>query len=157
MMLENRGMIQNKITRVTTVISIINWKEYQFNTEQTTEQNTEQPLNRIQTNKKVKKEKNTYALSEMPLNLNGELFYKTEFFFVTHSLKAELKDKLLLTATDDELKVQFNKMNEWLSSNKPKKDYKRFFLNWFDKPQFRGINNYKPPTFEHVPAAHKYL
>jgi DNA-binding transcriptional regulator YhcF (GntR family) len=53
-MLQEREMIQSRITYVTTVISIRNWNLYQNNTEQ----NAEQSKSRIQTNKKGKKEKN---------------------------------------------------------------------------------------------------
>lgn len=163
--LESRQMIQNRITRVTTIISIEKWNEYQLNTEQTTEQNTEQMQNRIHTNNKVKKEKkekkvkNIYAIENLPLGLNGELFLQTKFFYVTNALKNELKEKLLLKLNDEEMKVQFNKMDSWLENNKPKKNYKQFFMNWFDKEQYRKEQNksFNNAEGSPVPAAHNYL
>lgn len=160
--LESRQMIQNRITRVTTIISILKWHEYQINTEQTTEQNTEQTQNRIHTNNKVKKEKkvkNLYTIENIPLGLNGELFIQTKFFYVTSSLKNELIEKLLLKINDEEMKVQFNKMESWLENHKPKKDYKQFFMNWFDKEQYRKeqSKNFNNAEGLPVPAAHNYL
>jgi len=49
-LLENRKMITYRITNVTTIITILNWNEYQSNGEQ----NGEQKENRTETNKKVK-------------------------------------------------------------------------------------------------------
>jgi len=98
-MLENRQMIQTRITNVTTVISILKWNEYQLNTEQTTDQNTEQMQTRIHTNKNVKKDKNEkneknniYAIENLPVGLNGELFLKTKFFYVTRALLNEFRE-----------------------------------------------------------------
>lgn len=48
--LECRDMLRTKICNVTTVISITKWREYQINSEQTTEQNP----NNFRTNKNVK-------------------------------------------------------------------------------------------------------
>ncbi len=62
--LEKRQMIQVEISNITTIITIINWKQYQGHTEQNTEQNTGQMQNRIHTNKNdknVKNEKNNPA------------------------------------------------------------------------------------------------
>jgi hypothetical protein len=119
-------------------------------------------MNRIHTNKKVKKEKkvkNIYSIENLPVGLNGELFLQTKFFYVTSSLKNELKEKLLLKINDEEMKVQFNKMENWLESNKPKKDYKSFFMNWFDKNEYRKeqIKNSNNAEGSLVPAAHNYL
>ena len=155
-------MIHSRITNVTTVISIIKWNEYQLNTEQTTDQNTEQMQTRIQTNKKDKngkKVKNIYAIENLPVGLNGELFLKTKFFYVTTSLKTELVEKLLLKLSDEEMRVQFNKMEIWLENNKPKKNYKQFFTNWFDKDQYRKEQTkiFNKAEGEPVPAAHNYL
>ncbi|MCX6163626.1 MAG: hypothetical protein NTU73_01995 [Ignavibacteriae bacterium] len=50
LMLENRKMITIKINKVTTIITILNWKQYQGNGEQ----NGEQKENKTETNKNVK-------------------------------------------------------------------------------------------------------
>ena len=159
-LLENRQMIHNKITRVTTIISILKWNDYQISAEQSAEQNTRQSMNRIQTNKNVKnekKDKNKYAIENIPLGLNGQLFLKTKFFYVTCSLKNELREKLLLKLSDEEMKIQFNRMETWLAANSPKKDYEQFFMNWFDKEQYRKEQRGNSAAGPLVPAAHNYL
>ncbi len=138
--LQNREMIQTRITNVTTIISILKWNEYQFTTEQSTEQNTEQMQTRIQTNKKGKKGnniKNHFSIENLPINLNGNLFLKTKFFFVTNSLKDELRNNLKenfsVEISDQEMKYEFIMMESWIESHEPKKNYKTFFMNWFKK------------------------
>ena len=160
--LENREMLETKANNITTIISIKNWNLYQANGEQSGDQTGEQRETRTETNKNVKKEKkvkNIYAIGNLPLGLNGELFLQTKFFYVTNTLKNELKEKLLLKLNDEEMKVQFNKMEAWLENNKPKKDYKQFFMNWFDKEQYRKEQNKNFNNAEGslVPAAHNYL
>lgn len=56
-MLENRQMIQSRKSNITTVISIINYTLYQSSTEQ----NTEQSTNRIQTDKNDNNEENVFV------------------------------------------------------------------------------------------------
>ena len=66
-------------------------------------------------------------------SLMFQLFYQTQFFFVTTTLVNELKEKLGIKLNDDSLKTEFYKMEEWLKKNGAKKDYKRFFINWLSK------------------------
>lgn len=127
--LQNREMIQTRITNVTTIISILKWNEYQFTTEQT----TEQMQTKIQTNKKVKKINTQFSIENIPINLNGDLFLKTKYFYVTNNLKDELKNLLSLRINDEEMKYQFLLMETWMESNGPRKNYKLFFMNWFKK------------------------
>jgi len=115
--------------------------------------------NKTDTNNKVKKVKNIYAIENIPIGLNGELFLQTKYFYITNSLKSELKEKLLLKLSDEEIKIQFSKMEVWLDSNKPKKNYKQFFMNWFDKEQYRKeqVKVFNQAEGSPVPAAHQYL
>lgn len=157
-LLKNREMLDIRISRVSTIISIKKWSDYQLDIQQSGQQKD----NRTDTNNKVKKEKkvkNIYAVENLPLELNGELFLQTKFFYITRSLKNELIEKLLLKLNDEEMKVQFNKMENWLDSNKPKKNYKQFFMNWFDKEQYRKeqSKHFNNAEGSLVPAAHNYL
>jgi DNA-binding transcriptional MocR family regulator len=154
-MLKNREMLDNRISRVTTIISIKKWGEYQLDIQQ----NGQQKDNKTDTNNKVKKVKNIYAIENIPIGLNGELFLQTKYFYITNSLKSELKEKLLLKLSDEEIKIQFSKMEVWLDSNKPKKNYKQFFMNWFDKEQYRKeqVKVFNQAEGSPVPAAHQYL
>lgn len=74
-----------------------------------------------------------FSIDYLHKDLNGELFYQTQFFFVTTSLVNEFKEKLGIKINDDLLKTEFYKMEEWLKKNGAKKDYKRFFINWLSK------------------------
>jgi hypothetical protein len=71
-LLENRKMIRNKIDKVTTIITVLNWKQYQCNGEQ----NGEQKDNNLDTNKNVKecKRKNTTQKpkNNFPMNTKGK-------------------------------------------------------------------------------------
>jgi predicted phage replisome organizer len=69
---------------------------------------TEQNKNKNEN--KSKEIKNNYSLENIPLNLNGELFLKTKFFFVTKSLIKELKENHSINLNDDDLKSEFFKM-----------------------------------------------
>jgi len=157
-MLKIREMIQTKITNVTTIISIQKWSEYQLNTEQLTDQNTGQLTTRMHTNKNVKNDKNEkkniYAIENFPIGLNGETFLKTKYFYVTKSLIKEFQEKLQINLSEADLESEFYKMEAWLEVNKPKKNYKMFFINWLK----RAVNNPKiEAAGQNIPAAHKYL
>jgi hypothetical protein len=56
--LQTREMIQYRTNHLTTIITILNWQDYQNSTAQDTEQDTVQTQNRIQTNKNDKNVKN---------------------------------------------------------------------------------------------------
>lgn len=56
-MLSKREMLDIKISRLTSIISIRNWETYQSNGQQSGQQNGQQKDNRTDTNKKGKKEK----------------------------------------------------------------------------------------------------
>ncbi len=115
----------------------------------------ERPMN--YNNKEVRKKKNKYAVENLPPGLNGQLFLKTKFFYVTGSLKNELREKLLLKLSDEEMKIQFNRMETWLAANPPKKNYEQFFMNWFDKEQYRKDRRENLAEGSQIPAAHTYL
>lgn len=51
--LENCGMIHNRISRITTVISIIKWEKYQVDAQQSAQQNAQQKSESVHTNKNV--------------------------------------------------------------------------------------------------------
>lgn len=91
---------------------------------------TEQNKNK---NKNKEINNNKYAIENLPLNLNDELFLKMKFFFIPKSLIKELKENHSIILNNDELKSEFFKMETWLESNKPKKDYKMFFINWLKR------------------------
>jgi phage replication O-like protein O len=84
--------------------------------------------------KKTIKKKNSvdYSIEYLPEDLNGELFYIGNFFFVTKSLVNEFR-KDLVSLSDDSFRREFYKMNEWLNQKGSKKNYKRFFINWLEK------------------------
>lgn len=141
--LEKRGMLETKTNNITTVITIKNWDLYQGAGEQNGDQTGEQMESRTETNKKVKKVKkveNQYSIVNIPINLNGDLFLRTKFFFVTNYLKDELKNSLSLRISDEEMKYQFLLMDTWMESNGPRKNYKLFFMNWFKKVNDKSEN-----------------
>jgi len=152
-MLENRQMIQTRITNVTTVISILKWNEYQLN--------TEQMQTRIHTNKNVKKvkkeKKNDYAIENLPIELNGELFLKTKFFYVTKSLITKYREKFQINLTDDDFTFQFLKMEEWIEKNRQAKDYNLFFIGWLKRAKPSNNNFQHDAQGSTIPSAHKYL
>jgi phage replication O-like protein O len=115
----------------------------------------------IVTNKENFKEriKNTYSIEDMSPMYKEKVFYKNKFFFIPDALLEELKEKLFLTLTDQELIIEFNKMEAWIDSNKPKKDYKRFFMNWLNKEIYRQPRmNYNNFHNEYYPTQrYKYL
>lgn len=147
-MLQKDEMIHYRKSPITTIISIKNYDLYQSNTEQ----NTEQSKNRIQTNKNVKEckrinkaKKNLFSIENLPLNLNGELFYKNKFFYITQEFKKELMQRFSnKNFTDEILENEFYKMEVWLEANEKKKNYKLFITNWLGKckanPQQRTFN-----------------
>lgn len=142
--LENRKMLETKTSNVTTIISIKNWKLYQASGEQSGDQTGEQKETRTETNKNVKKEKkvkNIYAIENLPINLNGECFIKTKFFFATRALISELKEKLGLDLSDESLREEFYGMEVWIESHKPKQDYKMFFVNWLKNAKTKKRGN----------------
>ena len=87
--------------------------------------------------KKCRRFINAFSIENIPIGLNGELFLKTKFFYITQELKKELIEKLSLGLGDSQLKAQFYKMEEWIEQNEPKKNYKAFFMNWLDKPEYQ--------------------
>lgn len=149
--LKIRKMIQSRINNVTTIITILNWKTYQVDTVQTTDQNTKQSKTKIQTNKNVKNVKKSkvknFSIEFLPEDLNGELFYKNKYFFVPQILKKELLEKFdSKNLTEGALKIEFYKMEEWLERNEPKTDYKRFFINWLSNMKIQPNNNTNQTT-----------
>jgi phage replication O-like protein O len=88
---------------------------------------------------------NYFSIKDIPDNLNGELFYKNKYFYVTHSLKNEMIKGLPTANLNEEiLRSEFYKMETWLDSDKPKKDYKRFLVNWLSNMnQIPGLRKNK--------------
>lgn len=66
--LENRQMIQTRISNVTTIISIVKYTNYQQSTDQSADQNTEQSTSRIQTDNNDKNDKNVKRPPYPPKN-----------------------------------------------------------------------------------------
>ena len=110
-------------------------------------------------NERMKKcNKNTFSIENLPIGLNGELFLKTKFFYVTKSLISELREKLQLQLTDTDLHSEFYKMEVSLETNKSKKNYKMFFANWLKRAKPNGSNEFNNETAgQSIPAAHQYL
>lgn len=81
-------------------------------------------------------QKNIFSIENLPINLNGELFYKSEFFYVTKTLLNEFKEKLI-DMPDELFRREFYTMEEWIKKNGIKKDYKKFFINWLKKISYK--------------------
>ncbi len=156
-LLKERGMIDFRGGKVSTIISILNWKKYQISTEQNqpiksvseaaflpseSEQLSEQTPNNFRTNNNVnnvkninrRKIKNIFSIENRPENLNGQLFYENKFFFIDMNFRNELLEKFAgKNLNDDILKTEFYKMETWLEANGAKKNYKLFIVNWLSK------------------------
>ena len=101
----------------------------------------------VDTTKKVSKKENIkktlkkdFSIENLPVNIDGELFYKNNFFFVTNDLRDELI-KNISGLTEENLLSEFYKMGVWLESNGKRKDYKQFIVNWLSKNDYSGNNN----------------
>lgn len=155
-LLTDRQMITYRGGKVTTIISIKNWGKYQKSGEQNhidnkgesavlgqarenrkenrTENKRETNNNGDNGDKKKRKFLNDLSIENLPLNLNGELFYKNDFFFINQSFKKELIENLTAFNLNEQiLKSEFYKMDNWLKSNGAKKDYRTFIINWLSK------------------------
>lgn len=144
-------------TELGTLFTVVNYDKYQplkeenKGIERFTRKQKDEPgtglgtnLERLENNNnKVirKKNNNIYSIRNIPPNLNGELFLKNEFFFITNKLKDELKNNLSLRINDDEMKYQFLLMTTWMEENGPQKNYKIFFMNWFKRLSEKSENS----------------
>ena len=146
------------------LITLINWEQYQSSelipdtiSDNYSTSNRQQPD--TDKNERMKKcNKNTFSIENLPIGLNGELFLKTKFFYVTKSLISELREKLQLQLTDTDLHSEFYKMEVSLETNKSKKNYKMFFANWLKRAKPNGSNEFNNETAgQSIPAAHQYL
>lgn len=107
----------------------------------------------VDTTKKVSKKENIkktlkkdFSIENLPANLDGELFYKNNFFFVTNDLRDELI-KNIAGLTEENLLNEFYKMGVWLESNGKKKDYKQFIVNWLSKNDYsqnNSVSSFRP-------------
>ena len=81
-MLEKRKMIHIKKSNVTTIISVLNWKDYQKGTEQdtyqSTYQSTEQSNTKVQTDKNVKNVKNEKNIPLKGIEAEPQISEKNE-------------------------------------------------------------------------------
>lgn len=139
------GNLDIKADNKKSIVTIVNWELYQnsnktldngLDNKRTTkgqQKDTDNNVNNgnIVNNKKEQKE--NYSIENLPIDLNGELFIKTKYFFVTKTLIQELKQKANISLSDESLFTEFNKMELWLDDNGPKKKYKSFFVNWLSK------------------------
>jgi len=167
--LESLQIITSLETELGTLFTLINYNKYQplrefidgLGTGLGT--NLERLVN--DNNNVLRKNKNIYAIENLPIGLNGDLFLKTKFFYVTMSLITEFKEKFQINIGDDGLRTEFYKMETWIESHAPKKDYKMFFINWLKKPtdkNYKSSNAASPGTpaadqFKHSPLMQKMI
>src|SRR3970040_636915 len=90
---------------------------------------------RKQTLKKTLKK--SFSIENLPSDLNGKLYYKNNYFFITTDLRDELINNIPGLA-EEHLFSEFYKMEVWLESNGKKTDYKRFIVNWLSKNEYSG-------------------
>jgi hypothetical protein len=173
-LLTDRKMITYSGGKVTTKISIVNWGKYQKNGVRNRvdnkgvnavlegcngEQNGEQMENRTEINNTVnnrdknnRNSLNEFSIENLPLNLNGELFYQNDFFFITQTFKNELIEKLPANnLTNEILMTEFYKMENWLKVHGSKKNYRSFITNWLSKVKSPG-NQTKQFNFKFNPV-----
>jgi len=142
--LEKLGFCNIKTNSKNSLVTLLKYDYYQGglfnenvnrnNTVTTREQQSN--TNKNDKNDKNKKLSNQFAIKNLPIGLNGELFYQNKFFYVTTDLKNELQGKLKDNMlTDGTMRTEFGKMEVWLEANGAKKNYKMFLLNWLSKVQ----------------------
>lgn len=157
--LENLNCIKIESRNKFSVVSIVNWKEYQITNNDDSDYNPinkglnegelefsnnrlttrQQQTNTDKNNKNEKninrrKIKNIFSIENRPENLNGQSFYDNKFFFITKDFRDELMQRFSeKNLNDDILKNEFYKMEIWLEANGAKKNYKLFIVNWLSK------------------------
>jgi len=139
------GNLDIKSDNKKSIITIVNWELYQnsnktldnsLDNKRTTRGQQEDTDKNVKNGNNVnnkKEQKGNFTIENLPLDMNGELFIKTKYFFVTKTLIQELKQKYNISLSDESLKIEFNKMELWLDENGSKKKYKSFFVNWLSK------------------------
>lgn len=114
LMLQNREMIHYRKNHITTVITILNYDNYQNATEQNAEQNAEQSKNRIQTNKNDKKEKNDKNPVDKLFNIIPDGLNTPDFIEVWKRwiiFRKEIKKKLTESTAKVQLKFLLEQNN----------------------------------------------
>lgn len=122
-LLENRQMIHIKSNHITTIITVINWQQYQNNAEQNTEQSALQSMNRVHTNNNDKKEKNDKKFIP-PLLQDVRDYFKLKGYSPETASKA----------------FEYYSANDWRDKdNKPVKNWKQKMVGVWFKPENKSV------------------
>ena len=139
-MLQQREMIQHRITCVTTVITILNWEKYQDCTEQNTEQNAIQIQNRIHTNKNVKNvnnvNKHVGARFIEPASVKNTAFNNSRNFFISY-VKSKINPDYVFDAREGkhlkDILKKISSMRIGIADEKTEEAFRYIITNIRDK------------------------
>ena len=141
--LQNRQMIHSSSNNVTTIITILNYDEYQFSTEQ----KEEKVQNKVQSKVQSKVQTNNNVNNEN----NEKKIYRTK------KLKEIDLESLKKTFPTINVDYEFERFSDWLKSkDKRYKNYNSTFKNWLRSDWARKKSNVTDKKiWKYCPGGHE--